>query len=388
MVRLTYVIILLLSIPISCKYKSGVSKDDSLFFDTKNWNVDNEISLNNIEEIKLLPLGTSDSCLIGEVNKVVCTKKYYFIADNIYSKKLFIFNKHGEYLHSIGKYGRGPGEYIFFADFLVDDDKDIVYVLDRELCKLILYDLNNGGFIRDVKLDFHANNFAKITSELFVFWAKSPNQKVKMDSPLIYYNVLNGETKEYLEYDEYDTPISGNYNIFNSDKILYSSYLRDVIYMITKDGVVPYVKFDFGDNLIPGKKIKNTNSKTIIELLSNYNYKWSYNSTNFIENNDFLTFNLIVKNSRVNVIYSKKSGKYLYGRSYDGLLKLMGTMPNIAVDGGYFISIIDSRLLIALVRIAREKNYDTTLIKNWSIINSLVSQNSNPILVLTKYKNF
>lgn len=389
MTRSTYVIILLLLfIFISCKNKNDLNKENILSFDTKNWKVDNEISLSNIKDIKLLPLGTSDSCLIGDVDKIVCTTKYYFIADNMFSKKIFVFDKDGKYLYSIGKYGRGPGEYIFFADFLVDEDKNLVYVLDRESRKLIIYDSNDGGFIKDINLNFHANNFAMITSELFIFWAKSPNEKNKIASPLIYYNVLNGAIKEFLKYDEYDTPISEKYTIFNSSKILYSSYLKDVVYEIAVDRVAPYIKFDFGDNLIPRNKIKNAKSKAIIELLSNRNYQWSYNTTNFLENSDFLTFNLIAKNRRVNVIYSKSSGNYLYGKSYDGLLKLMGTISNIAVDGENFISVVDSRRLNALFTYAQKNNYDTKLIKNWSIIDSSLIRNSNPILVLTKYKSF
>ncbi len=386
MARLIYFMILLY-ILMGCNDKSSVREQDCLLkFDTRNWNVEKQIALNTIEEINLLPLETSDSVLIGEISKIVCTQKYYFIADNKYSKKIFVFDKHGKYLYSIGKIGQGPGEHLNLADFIVDEDKNIVYILDRESSKLFIYNLTNGDFIRNIKLKFWSNNFAQITPELFVFWSLTPNPK--LNAPLIYYNILNGQTKTYLKYDEYDTSIFSRYNIINSDKILYSSFLRDEVYSITKDGVTPYIKFDFGDKLIPAGKIKNANTKSIIELISNSSAEWSYNATNFLETSDFLTFNLSVRNRTIFAIYSKKSGIYLYGSSYEGLFKLLGSISNIAIDGENFISVVNSRRLEALIRSVREKKYDTSLIENWSITDSLDLRNANPILVLTKYKHF
>ena len=100
---------------------------------------------------KFTRLETSEECLVGEVYKLSCRNKKYYILDRHLQKALFVFDEEGKFRNRIGRRGRGPGEFIEPTDFIVSDSS--VTVFDMFGHKLLYYN-PDGTFIRSVRLPY------------------------------------------------------------------------------------------------------------------------------------------------------------------------------------------------------------------------------------------
>lgn len=100
-------------------------------------------------EIRIIPLETSISSLIGKIIKVNKTAdKIYILSKNTgeYSgNDLLVYNGNGDFIRKVGSKGKGPGEYIQIQDFCVAKSTGGIFVLDLE--KIIEYDMQ-GKFVK------------------------------------------------------------------------------------------------------------------------------------------------------------------------------------------------------------------------------------------------
>ena len=92
-----------------------------------------------VEYFDIVPLDTSDDCLLGEINVIKKRAGRYYIRTN--DNRLDVFNENGKHLMKVGGVGQGPGEYTAICDF--DADNDHIYILVPG--KILKYD-NNGTF--------------------------------------------------------------------------------------------------------------------------------------------------------------------------------------------------------------------------------------------------
>ena len=110
------------------------------------------INLEDIAEVRYVPLETTDQSLIQGIHKMATSKDKIVICD-IAQNTIFIFDKDGHYINSINKEGPGPQEYSSIQNFAVDFQKEEIYICDYPLKYRILTYSFDGGFIRESKLD-------------------------------------------------------------------------------------------------------------------------------------------------------------------------------------------------------------------------------------------
>ena len=91
-----------------------------------------------ITSLQYIPLETNENVLIASINKMLVHNDRIYVADYNGAKALFVFDFQGKLIFSINRFGRGPGEYIQFADFNVTESGDI-HVWDNGQRKLIKY---------------------------------------------------------------------------------------------------------------------------------------------------------------------------------------------------------------------------------------------------------
>ena len=101
-----------------------------------------QIALSDISEsIQLIPLETNDSVLVGRISGIKLEgDKLYIHASN----GLFVFNKNGKFLNTIGSKGRGPKEYLYLSE--VFPKNDIVWLVD-DTGKRVLKYADSGTFL-------------------------------------------------------------------------------------------------------------------------------------------------------------------------------------------------------------------------------------------------
>jgi len=92
--------------------------------------------------VGVVPLETTDECLLGYVSKVEVVDGNYYVLDG-QRKAVFVFDGQGTFLRRIGIVGHGHGEYERASDFTVDRDCGRVVILcgPREV---YMYDLQGG----------------------------------------------------------------------------------------------------------------------------------------------------------------------------------------------------------------------------------------------------
>lgn len=108
-----------------------------------------------ISDLKLIPLETNDSCLIGEVDVIKKRNGRYCVQSG--RNVLHIFDEQGHFINRIGQQGSGPGEYELLSDF--EADKHYVYLLSHH--KLLVYDWE-GNFQKEIPLSINVRTIRKI----------------------------------------------------------------------------------------------------------------------------------------------------------------------------------------------------------------------------------
>jgi hypothetical protein len=380
-----------LTVLVSCRNKdnnSTVSNPQIIYINVSNWDKYQSIPDTIISKISFIALETNDSCLVGGIRKLTLIKDRFYILDKGINKKIFIFDIKGNFIKSIGNYGKGPGEFISLTDFLIDEKKGQLFALDAERRKVLVFNLINGSFAYDFKINFLATEFEKIDEDLLVFFVKSPISNSKKEYAIAILNLQDKSYKLFLEKDEYYTPLNGPYSIFQSKNTCFAPYLKDIVYLIKPNGLEPYIQFDFGQYSIPSEKIRNTdkNPKKIVQLLES-NGNFTYGIENIYENDDFITFSLKIKNTASIAVYSKTTTNCFYGNRYEPGLNILRFINNISVHGDQFLSTIDSYYFKKCEKEILEKG-SQNLKEEYLKTIKFISDISNPVIIFIEYKTF
>ena len=286
------------------------------------------------EKVEYIFLETTDSCLVGDIVKVVVDDGLVFISDK---KQLLIFNSSGKYLNAVGHTGRGPGEFVEVMDFSVDIAKDRIFVLDRFQQKVFCYTYN-GKYQSDFRLK-----------------APSPSKiAVVKNSGLM----LSYATPQFIQNNNYGFALytfEGKFirNCFNrqkegavdamgeaglhrlryySDSLTFWEINLDTIYRVSNEGVfTPRYAIDYKGY----KQVKNRNS------LEKNNFYFSY----FIDTKKYLFFLRGVQNNVLkHLVYDKgknEATNIRFNTQDSRLMYTTGFMNDI--DGGYPFLPVDAQ---------------------------------------------
>lgn len=121
-------------------------------------------------KVEVIPLETSDSCLIKEIGRVIETDSFIYLFD---VNRVLKFNSDGSFVNSIGRRGRGPGEYIYVTDFDIDKSNGDISIL----CPFgYVYDYaSDGKFIDRHSLAYRRNyqNLVSYNDTCWMTWTST-----------------------------------------------------------------------------------------------------------------------------------------------------------------------------------------------------------------------
>jgi hypothetical protein len=69
--------------------------------------------------------------LIGEIAGIAATRERFYIRDNGQEVLFKIFDRRGKFVSTLGRYGRGPNEFMGGPVFNTDYDRDILYLIGQ-----------------------------------------------------------------------------------------------------------------------------------------------------------------------------------------------------------------------------------------------------------------
>jgi hypothetical protein len=326
------------------------------------------LDISEFYNAQFIPLETSPESMIGNMDKVIIKDNLIYILDARGAKKIFVFDIKGKFSKTIGKPGKGEGEYLVLADFDILENK--IYISSQQNNKMLVFNLN-GDHIKDIKFsDYIGTHLKKIKNDGFVVRGADGSNKsaIFYDEKGKVKNKASNPMKEFLYYSNNQL-----FSDFEGESYMYFA-LNDTIYKIEDSRLIPEYFIDFGSKKIDIDEIKNH------EMLMNYLEKEKYLDINFFvtgHNNHF--FKVSNADYVFSVIINKQSKKMNYGNvlTYKGFF-LKGPVgykngtPILWYDSSYSEEVLDYI-----------KN-DTTIFKPKRFMKASI--NDNPGIVILSEK--
>src|SRR5690606_10954381 len=153
----------------------------------------------DVFQLKDIVLFDSPDIIVSNIDKATLFREYVIVkcsgsVNSLISKNITT----GESI-KIGREGRGPGEYLKLADFLIDEEKAEIWILDRSLGKILKYDLEGELQSEDIKnIYLHAQAFYKLADDkVALYYGSNGSHRVQI------VNTTTGEILEsYIEVKE------------------------------------------------------------------------------------------------------------------------------------------------------------------------------------------
>lgn len=289
-----------------------------------------QIPLSDIfENIKYIPLETSEKSLLGVVSKVQVSDEHLFFQTE---KELLVFTRNGKFDYKISKTGKGPGEYALFIDFWVDTQNRTIDILDGRLGKTIIYDWN-GFYLKEQNHAIKGFSLVKWDeAEYFIYTAGQLNANSTSKLNFIQANTLVWEQFP-IQPNEYDFLYFGGVNNFYyahpAKKLNFLYTTNDTIYELTEKGASPRMIIDFGEHKIPQEIISQKYEDVADFVFSMRKTDYAYGYYSFNETENHIVFGFAYKEKLYLVFYQKQSGTTKIASSFLDDLNIKGTVQDI-----------------------------------------------------------
>ncbi|MGM0586809.1 MAG: 6-bladed beta-propeller [Bacteroidota bacterium] len=213
---------------------------------------------------------------VGYVNTATVYNGKVYAAD-IIENQIIEFDVDGEKLNTLGREGRGPGEFRGLYD--IDICNGLLFSVDHRMKKISVYDLNNHSLVREYipdKIPLRGLKGIQCSGDkIFLEFEHGYNQgrlDIKRDNLVIEYSqdfkkgdtLLTVKAKEYI-LNKMDGGFSvmpmpfPNRGVFDigENYIVYANNRADYLYLMElKSGSIDSLKFSWSADLIPNKVMK------------------------------------------------------------------------------------------------------------------------------------
>lgn len=330
--------------------------------------------------VRLIPLETNSSCLIGTTTKVFVGKNRILITAPGGDSQIFHFNYEGKFLNTIGRKGKGPGEYNIVRGFTTFEDSSIVYVNMRSNRKIIKYSFD-GSFIKEI--NYGKGLFsAKVLDYNRIAFNSYENYEVK---------IVNTQSKDIFQYLKSDNKGKIKLKYFTGNKktgFFYTAVGRDTIWQIEKDSMWPAITFDFGSGHFPTEEYLNSIRSPNgyppgkLSIGGNTFYGTGYYHLSLLreDNQDEYNYCHVLINNK-----TKSSLHFDQGLLSDDILFCTSTDFRTVAYNGEWVSVVGAHELIkALPEIIENHDFTYSQILIEQINNMTIED--NPVLVLYTLK--
>jgi hypothetical protein len=238
------------------------------------------------DSVSFVRLSNLPEATLGNINQIIMKDSLLIIRDCYLSRSIKLFSLSGEFLGTVGRHGRGPGEYIE-PTFMQANDRNII-VWDQFTQHLLFYDLM-GKYERTLQFPFFAMKFYYVNDDHIYFnTINSDNDRLK---EIVNYTLFETDSSFkitdrgfYRKKNTYENLLY-DHNFFEQKGILY--YLPvycDTLYSV--DNQQNHIKaeyaLDFGNKTVPEKLRRGKRRKELREEQARSRYL-------FLGGNIFLT---------------------------------------------------------------------------------------------------
>ncbi|MEC3882094.1 6-bladed beta-propeller [Parapedobacter sp. 10938] len=259
-----------------------------------------------VEAYTLVFLETKPTCLIGSIDKIYVTDSLIYVMDNEFMHSIFVFDLSGKFRFKVSARGKGNFEYSFMDDFVLDDERKEILILDGQLKRLFVFDSENGQPVRTHPLTFFADKFERLKGDTLAFLGSAREDR------LLLWDM--GKNKLLNSYFAYDMKQSvGALKPFHrfDDRVFYTRNLTDTILEVTGARMTSSRVIDYGEYAVNDQVLQENQFGTL-SAPGNF----MANTRLYQENEDFIYFvfdyEALNQESPYYVLYSKSSGNIMY----------------------------------------------------------------------------
>lgn len=309
-----------------------------------------------IEEVKFIPIETDTINHIGYIDKIAVYNSDYYVLDQKKSRKLWRIDKEGKFLNTIGRLGRGAGEYLEPTDFIVNSSG--VILLDHYSRSLLFYDYD-GNFKNKIELQHIIYEITGMQDESLIFAIAGDNRQDKdaVDSEFLIINtkgelISHGiKNKDKLNYS------AGYQSFLFGDKVVYFRPMHNTVYSIDPKSIQRRYMINTQVYPLP-QDYEKVCSGDYEKFIDKYERRYGYFSGKLIETNDHV---LILSDHldypHIWTVYNKNTGETTSGpiqiSSSDGRLTAekmitMGLYKHLSYSGDEIIGFLNAEYLAEL----------------------------------------
>ena len=257
-----------------CVSRSNSDGEKGTIVDFGNLKPTNASSL--MADYSYVALESPEGALFGNMNQIEIYNDKIYILDNNKSNALYVFTTDGKYITKLEGVGDGPGEFISPHSFWIDRS-GFIFILDRQLNRLLKYQLSDLHFLDNIVLPAPAPlSFASIPNQdLYIYYYPLRKNDVFSGKQVI---IADGAGN--VVHQCYDGPPSGkilhgsatNFYLFN-DRIRIYPHFSNEIYELSNDSLNCCYAFAWGDLTLPPAELfeKYTSDDIMKEVLTGEN---------------------------------------------------------------------------------------------------------------------
>lgn len=259
--------------------------------------IDNVVSIDLsvlTDSIRYIQLETNDRCIVTEIEKIELIDDFIFVKDK--KDCLYVFNLNGDYLYTIGRMGKGPGEYIVLNDFFVDKLNNKVSIFDQVQSKIIQFSYD-GKFINEFRVNCCPDKIKKIMDNYYL------SSSFMINDTLIYEykdnKKINHFTKNDLNLEKFQEHVLHFESLgIYEDSITYWNELNNYVFRIKDGKLFKRFLFDYGKHSYELSAQKNAS-----EDFKDRSEHGSVES--FIETKEYIFINSLFNKEVKHILYNK-----------------------------------------------------------------------------------
>lgn len=335
-----------------------------------------------ISDIEFVPLETSDSLIVGPIQKINYQNDCIYILDK-YSN-FFSFKQNGKFNFKITPKGKGKGEQREIRDFSILPDGNICLL---DYLKYFKYD-TSGILIEiiDIMVDGKINPTAFLITNEYQYLYEQFNPGYEHEFALLVSQ--HGSKRILNHYFPYkNASVSINRFVQSGAAYLIPPVTgNDTIYKITDGEIKPFCFVDFGANKVLAKcLIKDKKYDEIVECFQINSC--AYNIDHPVINGEFLIFDFVLEDHRLyQCSYSFKANES----------KIINSKNVSVFEPDFYYCSYDDKLITYkeswfIISQLREKKTTCSFLnekRRFELLEKLkkVKETDNPVLMIIKTK--
>ena len=289
------------------------------------------------ESIELIPLETTDDCLIGWIPEIIATKNHYILISGVGPtdfQHLYVYDKKGKFIRQISSRGQGGEEFLEVRDFDVIGDSIIKM---GDVYALRTFNLE-GKQLSSKRIDGTVEEIVSMKGKTIMF--KAANREAKSAENLLYHY----DEKDVFQQSFFEVPYMASRiasffinprALTKDDKFIYFHYpYNSYIYQIDAETLEysPKYKIDHGDRTFTWNMF-DENVASVKDWVTQSKKEKNASTCQILSLNDYFLFTTRDNDRNYYLtLYSNRTGKVLSGNKLKDDIYFKGN--TIVLKGG------------------------------------------------------